>query len=163
MDNNDNKDNNDIKLEIIKLYYDEWKDRYTRFWSGFTMYSIISYSIILIPFIPSIIGREEIEDIPYFIFPLLGILFSLITFFINISESANLKRIHYTNRRLIKSLDPTFERNDWKNIGYGVKDEPVKIRFTYIAKIPQTYKLALLNLIMEVIIAVLVTIFLVNW
>ena len=110
-------DKNETLLEMIKLYFSEWTTRYDRFWKHFIQYSIISYTAILFPVMPLMsVASNIFAKCGQLIFPLVGLFFAFIAFFINVSEAAKIARAYYTFEELIGGLEKNPEKPD---LGYG--------------------------------------------
>lgn len=90
MNNKDKKDDND--LELINILYDEWKFRLSQYWSLTYQTILLSFILFFAPYLKDAWGTN-ILNLPNFIFPIAGIIFSIATCFVGVIEMKKINTI----------------------------------------------------------------------
>lgn len=102
--------NNSTSLEIVKIYFDEWKYRHENFWKRLTQFAIITFFTSSMPITYRVFGRLELPSISMLFFPICGIILAFVSCVFCLSEYKRLDAVGNTIKRIIdahwgKSLD----------------------------------------------------------
>ena len=137
-------------IEILKIQMERWKYQNTKFWSILIKITIINYLIILFPFVYDIFGIDMGEiNLPLAIFPIFGILLSILFFYINISAYGR-------QLGLSKALDNTIDYFELDCIRKVRFPDMERIKFRWLTKQRMGYSIAFGNLFIQWTLAILI-------
>ena len=115
-------------LSLMNIYLTEWSHRDSLMWKQICTFFFATFIVISLPF-GEIWKIALTEIIPNFVFPITGIVLSLIFLYITIQYAHRLSKISDTCRELIEYLPEEFQRrklydkdsiNDKKKLAYIV-------------------------------------------
>lgn len=96
-------------LTLMNIYYGEWAHRDSLMWKQVCTFFFAAFIVILLPF-SDIWGINLTEIIPDYLFPVAGIVLSLIFLYITIQYAHRLSKSSDTCRELIEFLPKEFQR-----------------------------------------------------
>lgn len=99
--------------DYINILYDEWKFRLSQYWSLTSKTVLLSFILFFIPYMKDAWGANTL-DLPNQIFPIVGIIFSIITCLLSTVE---MKKIN-TIKASIKKYIITYSSNIDKPYAY---------------------------------------------
>ena len=94
-------------IELLNLYYDEWKYRLDRFRKQMTQSFIVIFFVITLPISIRFFNNIKIPDaIPLLLFPLSGVCLSFIFLFYCLSESSRITTLKNKIKLIINDNFP---------------------------------------------------------
>ena len=97
-------------LELLKIYYDEWKYRHEHFWKTLVRFFVVIFFTSTLPITIQVFNGAVIPNIPLAIFPITGILLTILYLWYSLSESLRLNAVNVTMTAMIRDLFPKYER-----------------------------------------------------
>lgn len=92
---------NELELELLKLYWDEWKFRQEGLWKRIIQFMIIIFFTSTLPI--TISGFSiSLPNVSLFIFPLVGLLLTLFFLWFCLSESTRINSIDSLIKQILK-------------------------------------------------------------
>ena len=137
-------------LSLMNIYYTEWSHRDSLMWKQVCTFFFAAFVVILLPF-GEFMDTSLTEVIPDFVFPITGIVLSLIFLYITIQYAHRLSKSSDTCRELIEHLPEEFRRkkiynkdriNNLRKLAYIV---PIIMFLTLIAFAVLVLVLCLIN------------------
>ncbi|MBE6674940.1 MAG: hypothetical protein E7596_07515 [Ruminococcaceae bacterium] len=158
MDNQKNTENVTYErtYEMLQYFQEEFFHRHTHFWNTLKMFFILNIAISLLPFVSGILGVEITNDsLPMYIFPVVGILISIISFVIIRSEAISFSLVSSKKYELNRMLPEDYQ---YKKLEVKQK---VKKKATQQGKkrVSMAIKLSFFNLAFQLIVATISLIF----
>lgn len=98
----ENTDYSIAAIEIVKIYFDEWKYRHESFWKRLLFFIIITFFATSMPITYSIFENLMLPNIPMVFFPFCGIILALLSYWISIAEYYRLAAVSGTIDSIIK-------------------------------------------------------------
>lgn len=98
---------NDQKIELIKVYHEEWRFRQEHVWKKLVRFVVIIFFASTMPITIGLFPGVEIpEKLPLYLFPVLGII--LTTFFLisSLADSARIKTVDTLIRKIVEDVFP---------------------------------------------------------
>ena len=92
----------DHNLDFINILFEEWKFRLSQYWSITSKTVFISFILFFIPYMKDAWGANTL-NLPNQIFPVIGILFSIITCLLSTIEMNKINRIKALSKALEKN------------------------------------------------------------
>ena len=99
------------KIALMEVYRDEWKHRDQMFTSY--MWRFVTISLI-VTFLPNVLGAKDMfpevaKTFPLWVFPLVGMLCSVLGMYVGFAENKRIKYIDQAYRRIETTLPVTFQ------------------------------------------------------
>lgn len=141
--------------EMLLYFQEEFFHRHTHFWNTLKMFFVLNIAISLLPFVSGILGVEiKGEGLPMYIFPVVGILLSLVSFVIIKSEALSFSLVSAKKYEISRMLPDEYQ---YKKIE---QKNPCKEKAsTEKKKISMAKKLSYFNLAFQLTVAVISLIF----
>ena len=95
-----NNNQNNFDLEYINILHDEWKFRLAQYWSLTSKTVLLSFILFFIPYMKDAWGANTL-NLPNQIFPIVGIIFSIITCLIATIEMKKINTIKHSIKKYI--------------------------------------------------------------
>lgn len=89
-------------LELVKMYYDEWKYRHENFWKRLIQFAIITFFTTSMPITYHIFDGLVLPRISQLLFPICGIILAFIGSILCLSEYKRLEAVGNTIKRIIE-------------------------------------------------------------
>jgi len=146
---NKNLTNENI-IEIVKMYDARWKHHNNQFWSVLIKLSLISYTIILFPFLYDLFGvaLDEINLTPV-VFPLLGGMLSFLFFVINVSNAGR----QWGMKKTIGNILTLYNLDSLREVDFKV-DSTEGLHMPWLQKRVLSKIISYGNLIIQVLLSV---------
>ena len=96
-------------LELLKIYYDEWKYRHEHFWKTLIRFFVVIFFTSTLPITIHIFNGAIIPNIPLSLFPVTGIFLTIFYLWYGLSESLRLTATNKTIKLMIGKLFPNHE------------------------------------------------------
>lgn len=105
------KSGNEINhdLDYINILYDEWKFRLSQYWSLTTKTVLLSFILFFIPYMKDTWGANTL-NLPNQIFPVVGIIFSIITCLLSTVEMKKINLIKTSIKKYILTHSKHIDR-----------------------------------------------------
>lgn len=94
---------NSTSLEIVKMYFDEWKYRHENFWKRLTQFAIITFFTSSMPITYRIFQSIVLPRISMLFFPVCGIILALVSWLFCLSEYKRLEAVNNRMNSIIKT------------------------------------------------------------
>lgn len=91
----------DDAINILGIYFDEWKYRHENFWKRLTQFSVVIFFTNTLPITFRIFNNLELPDISLLFFPVCGFLLSLICLIFCWAENSRLVATDKTIKRIV--------------------------------------------------------------
>lgn len=108
------KQNNDESIKLMEIYLNEWKHRDNMFWKQVSTYFFAVLIVIILPF-SNIWDIDLSFKIPNFVFPLIGMVLSLVFLVIGKSFADRLTWVSKTYESIINMLPKKYRRKEVHN------------------------------------------------
>lgn len=95
-----NNNQNNFDLEYINILHDEWKFRLSQYWSLTSKTVLLSFILFFIPYMKDAWGANTL-NLPNQIFPIVGIIFSIITCLLSTIEMKKINTIKHSIKKYI--------------------------------------------------------------
>lgn len=109
MQGHSNKDTatNEQKIELIKIYHEEWRFRQEHVWKKLVRFVVIIFFASTLPITIGLFPGVEIpEKLPLYLFPVLGIVLTVFFLISSLSDSARIKTIDLLIRKIVEDVFP---------------------------------------------------------
>ena len=91
-------------IELLKLYYDEWKFREEDLWKKAVQMLIVIFFTSTLPITIGVFGGVNIGNIPLYLFPVSGILLTIFFLVFYLSNSLRIKAVDQKRRKIISMV-----------------------------------------------------------
>ena len=91
-------------IELLKLYYEEWKFRQEELWKKAIQLLVIIFFTSTLPITISVFGSISISNIPMWVFPGFGILLTFFFLWYFLSKSLRINAIDAKRKRVIEMV-----------------------------------------------------------
>lgn len=98
--NNTSKNETNHDLDYINILHDEWKFRLSQYWSLTSKTVLLSFILFFIPYMKDAWGANTL-DLPNQIFPVVGIIYSIITCLLSTIEMRKINNIKNSIKKYI--------------------------------------------------------------
>lgn len=95
---------NEVVINILNIYFEEWKYRCENFWKRFNQFTIVTFFASTMPITFRIFEGLVLPEISLVFFPVCGIILSLLCLFLCWSEASRLISSDLTIKKIIKDL-----------------------------------------------------------
>lgn len=137
--------------EMLQYFQEEFFHRHTHFWNTLKMFFVLNIAISLLPFVSGILGVEIKNDgLPMYIFPIVGVLISIISFIIIRSEAISFSLVSDKKYEISRMLPDDYQYKKLKS-----KEGKATTR----KKVSMSKKLSYFNLIFHLIVATISFVF----
>lgn len=120
------------RMELLKLYQDEWKFRHDGFWKRITQFFVIDFFASTLP-ITIRIFNTTIPKIPLLIFPAVGFLLALLLLWYSLAEGYRINANNDRINALLMCFPSEYQRTGKLKRFFNKKKEPLKIFYWPIA------------------------------
>lgn len=99
-------------IELLQIYYDEWKFRQESLWKRLIQFFVIIFFVTTLPVTINAFGKITLPAIPLVVFPILGIALSLFFTLFFLCEAA---RINAVNRKVYTIIEDNYDKKYLKS------------------------------------------------
>ena len=99
--------NKALDMELLRIYYEEWKFRQESLWKRMTSFFIIIFFISTLPVTAHMFNGLTIPDVTPKLFPICGIVLSVLYLWYCFAESHRINAVDELTREIVKANFPS--------------------------------------------------------
>ncbi|MBE6932555.1 MAG: hypothetical protein E7464_04130 [Ruminococcaceae bacterium] len=89
-------------INVLNLYFDEWKYRHENFWKRLTQFSTITFFTSTLPITFRLFDNLKLPNISLLFFPICGFVLAVVCLIFCLAENSRLVAVDKTIKRIVK-------------------------------------------------------------
>ncbi len=89
-------------INVLNIYFDEWKYRHENFWKRLTQFTVIIFFISTLPITFRLFNNLKLPNISLLFFPICGFVLSIVCLIFCLAENSRLVATDKTIKRIVK-------------------------------------------------------------